>query len=258
MRSHGGARGGSLLAPLRGAVVGPCLCAVLCLTLCALTGARAAAAAEPAVKATAASAAPSLSRTVREVPFAPFDAGTPRPVKRQGVDGKSRRSHPMVGVADKVPGEGPPPPPLRIDADVPEVAVANPNTVGSSLSSNPLWLHALLYQNVITRFDGPRCQHLPTCSRFASQAVAKHGVLGIVMGLDRLIQPSRSSALRQLPEVEAFGSMRTFDPVENYEFWRPERFTGFPALTAEEPLVLAPLSPPVVISQAPVESNASP
>lgn len=245
MRSRG-ALGGALLCVLTGALV------------CALTGARAAEAAEPAAPTTTAGPSPSAARTARKTPFGPFDAGSARPVKRQGVDGKSRRAHPMVGVADKVPGEGPPPPPLRIDADVPEVAVANPNTVGSSLSSNPLWLHALLYQNVITRFDGPRCQHLPTCSRFASQAVARHGVLGIVMGLDRLIQPSRSSALRQLPEVEAFGSVRTFDPVENYEFWRPERFTGFPALTAEEPLVLPPLSSPIVLSQAPVESNASP
>lgn len=174
--------------------------------------------------------------------FAPFDAGAARDVVRQGVKGKARRAYPNVGEAAKVPGEGPPPPPLRADPDLPEAAIAAPNTVGAGLSSNPLYLAALVYQHGLTRLDGPRCGHLPTCSRFASQAVARHGALGILMGLDRLIQPNESSALRKLPEVEGFGPVRGFDPVENYEFWKGERFTGFPAPTSEQPLLLPPLA----------------
>ena len=179
--------------------------------------------------------------------FGPFDGGAPRPVARQGQKGAPRKAHPMVGEAAKVPGEGAPPPPLRLDPDVAETALVKPNAIGSGLSSNPLYLAALIYANVITRLDGPRCQHLPTCSRFASQAVARDGVVGILMGLDRLIQPGESSAVRRLPEVEGYGGMRFFDPLENYEWWHPERFTGLPPATAEEPLALS--AAPTAVAQ---------
>lgn len=195
-------------------------------------------------------------------PFGPWDAGEARPVTRQGVKGKERRAHPAAGTPAKVPGDGPAPPPLRLDPYIPELALESPNAIGGvgGLSSNPLWLAALTYQNLLTRLDGPRCQHLPTCSRFASQAVARHGAVGILMGLDRLIRPTESSALRHLPEVEGWGGVRGFDPVENYEFWKTERFTGLPVPTAEEPLLLPPLptTPPALpaASAAPASSTS--
>jgi hypothetical protein len=174
--------------------------------------------------------------------FGPWDAGDKRDVVRQGTKGKARRPHPAVGANDKVPGDGPPAPALRVDPYIPETALDAPNVVGASLSSNPLVLAALVYANFLTKVDGPRCQHLPTCSRFASQAVARHGALGILMGLDRVIQPPESSSLRTLPEIHAFGGVRHYDPLENYEIWKGERFTGFPPATAEQPLVLPALT----------------
>jgi putative component of membrane protein insertase Oxa1/YidC/SpoIIIJ protein YidD len=184
--------------------------------------------------------------------FAPFDAGAERAVLRQGKKGTARRAHPSVGDASKVPGEGPPPPSLRLDPDLPERGAPSPNAIGAGLSANPLYLAALIYQHGITRLDGPRCAHLPTCSRFASQAVSRHGALGILMGLDRLIQPNESSALRKHPEVEGYGPVRGFDPVENYRVWESERFTGFPARTPEEPLALPPLTiPPTTTTATP-------
>jgi putative component of membrane protein insertase Oxa1/YidC/SpoIIIJ protein YidD len=176
--------------------------------------------------------------------FGPWDAGTSRAVSRQGTKGKARRAHPFTGTADKVPGEGPPPPPLHMDPDVPETALDSANVIGAALSSNPLFLAALIYANFLTKVDGPRCQHMPTCSRFANQAVAKHGLLGILMGLDRVIAPGASSALRMLPEVHVGGQTRHYDPVDNYEIWKSERFTGFPPATPEEPLALPALTPP--------------
>ncbi|OGQ12287.1 MAG: hypothetical protein A2138_00050 [Deltaproteobacteria bacterium RBG_16_71_12] len=173
--------------------------------------------------------------------FSPFDGGDVRDVVRQGQKGKKRAAHPMVGDAAKVPGEGPPPPPLRTSPDIPEAALVSPNAVGAGLSASPLFLFSLGYQHVFTKLDGPRCAHLPTCSRFGSQAVARHGALGILMTLDRLIQPNDSSAIRHLPEVEGYGMVRVFDPLEDYELWKPERFTGFLLPAAEVPLVLPPL-----------------
>ncbi len=170
------------------------------------------------------------------IPFGPFDAGSARAVDRQGIRGLARRTHPLVGDKDHIPGGGPPRSALRNDPDLPELATTTPNAA-PGLSANPLYFASLIYSNFLTRMDGPRCQHLPTCSRFASQAVARHGVLGIALGLDRLLQPATSSAVRNLPDVEFGESLRHFDPLENYEFWVPGRFTGFPPPTAEGSLV---------------------
>jgi hypothetical protein len=176
--------------------------------------------------------------------FGPFDAGAKRSVHRQGKKGTDRAAHPFVGHVGKIPAEGPLPAPLRRDPDLPEMNLAAANRVGGSLSSNPLYLFALTYRHFITKMDGARCHHYPTCSRFANQAVAKHGLLGIPMGLDRLLQTGESSALRWLPEVEVLGSRRFFDPLENYEFWKPSAFSAFPDPVPEEGLALPPLPSP--------------
>lgn len=175
------------------------------------------------------------------LPFGPFESGATRPVTRQGAAGKARHPHPVVGAVGHIPGAGPPPPALRTDPYLPELATSSPNAA-PGLSSNPLNLAALFYANFLTRTDGPRCQHLPTCSRFASQAVAKHGVLGIPLGLDRVIQPPQSSSLRPLPDVVYGEMVRHWDPLENYEFWKPENFTGLPPLVPEEPLTFTPVA----------------
>ncbi len=186
------------------------------------------------------------ARAEDKQPFGPFDAGAVRDVVRQGQKGKARHAHPAVGDAAKVPGEGPPPPPLRMDPDIPELALdkgpgRGPNVVGPGLSSSPLYLASLGYANLITKIDGPRCTHLPTCSRFGAQAVARHGLLGIVMTLDRVIAPSESTPIRRFPEVEGWGGTRVYDPITNYEFWHAERFTGLPPHADEQPLELPPL-----------------
>ncbi len=182
------------------------------------------------------------TRAARAKAFGPWDAGNKRAVTRQGREGRKRSAHMFVGDPAKVPGEGPAAPPLRRDVDVPETALEHPNRIGPSLSSNPLWLASLFYSNFLTRVDGPRCHHYPTCSRFASQAVAKHKLMGLFLGLDRILQPPVSSALRGLPTVNTSGQSRSFDPLENYEFWKTEQFTGFPPLVDEQPLELE--SPP--------------
>lgn len=218
-----------------------------------------AARAEPPTSSQESAASTSVARGAADAPvaFGPFDAGASRGVRRQGAVGRRRPAHPVVGAPAHVPGNGPPPPPLPRPIDIPELALEQPNALrGSGLSSSPLWLAALTYQHLLTRLDGPRCQHLPTCSRFAAQAVARHGLVGFWMGLDRLIQPTESSAIRRLPEVEGWGGLRGFDPVENYEFWVAERFSGLPAPVPEEPLELAPLRAPLATAPAASEAPA--
>jgi hypothetical protein len=173
--------------------------------------------------------------------FGPFDAGSVRAVDRQGTRGTPRRAHPVVGDVDHIPGGGTPRPKLRRDPDVPEAALSGANST-PGITSNPLYLASLFYSNFLTRTDGPRCQHLPTCSRFASQAVGRHGLIGISLGLDRLLQGGTSSAVRNLPDIEFGDGLRHYDPVDNYEFWVTARFTGFPTPTPEAavPVAAAP------------------
>lgn len=77
------------------------------------------------------------------------------------------------------------------------------------------------YSGYLTRIDGARCEHRPTCSRYGFQAIKRHGyVLGAWMTVDRLLRPPRSSVLRDMPiyKVEE-GRRYYYDPIENNDFW---------------------------------------
>ena len=168
--------------------------------------------------------------------FGPWDAGAKKSLSRQGKKSKAKARHPMVGDAAKVPASGPPLPSVRLDPDVPEGLRSRANRKASSLSANPLYLASLFYRNFLTKVDGPRCQHLPTCSRLANQAVSRHGVVGILIGLDRIIQDDASSVLRALPLIRFGQGQRVFDPLDNYEFWTPS-FRAFSQKVDEKGLV---------------------
>jgi len=78
-----------------------------------------------------------------------------------------------------------------------------------------------VYAKTITRVDGPRCEHHPTCSRYAVDAIHKHGyVVGSMLTIDRIIRGSHSSVLRDLP-IWTVEDGRTYfdDPVENNDFF---------------------------------------
>ncbi len=77
------------------------------------------------------------------------------------------------------------------------------------------------YRNYLTKIDGARCEHRPTCSHYAYLAFKKHGyVIGSMMTIDRLLRSRRSSTLRELEiyKVED-GARYHYDPVENNDFY---------------------------------------
>lgn len=78
-----------------------------------------------------------------------------------------------------------------------------------------------IYSRYITRVDGARCEHRPTCSRYAVDAIKKHGyVLGSLLTIDRLLRAERSSTLRDLPIDKVEDGRHYFaDPVENNDFF---------------------------------------
>ncbi|MBU1208015.1 MAG: membrane protein insertion efficiency factor YidD [Proteobacteria bacterium] len=74
------------------------------------------------------------------------------------------------------------------------------------------------FQTYISPVDGDRCPSYPTCSHYAFQAVRKHGALvGMVMGFGRLIH--ESDEIQRAPMIWINNSYRSYDPVENNDFW---------------------------------------
>jgi membrane protein insertion efficiency factor YidD len=95
-------------------------------------------------------------------------------------------------------------------------------TVGHStppLSSSFLGTAHGVYRDILSPVDGPRCAHRPTCSRYAWQALAQHGWLGIWLTYDRLLRDARSSSVRLLPVRLEEGRLVYLDPLTESTFW---------------------------------------
>jgi len=81
----------------------------------------------------------------------------------------------------------------------------------------PLNIMSPIYR-AISRVDGNRCSMEPTCSRYAIEAIEKHGFLiGIIMTCDRLIH--EGNEMDYAPLVEVGDSVRYADPVRNNDYW---------------------------------------
>jgi putative component of membrane protein insertase Oxa1/YidC/SpoIIIJ protein YidD len=84
----------------------------------------------------------------------------------------------------------------------------------TSSTSPPLsiWVYREL-----ASFQGPRCQHRPSCSAYAAEAMNRHGpFLGSFIGVSRLLRGERSSAIRLL-DRDARGGL--IDPLEAATFF---------------------------------------
>lgn len=76
------------------------------------------------------------------------------------------------------------------------------------------------YSRHLTQVDGARCEHRPTCSRYAILSIRKHGLLvGSWLTVDRLMRTDHSSVLRFLPRRAFEGGTYFVDPVEANDFY---------------------------------------
>jgi len=63
----------------------------------------------------------------------------------------------------------------------------------------------------------------PSCSEFARQAIARHGlIMGWIMATDRLMRCGRDET-RLAPKIEINDRIKYFDPVDDNDFWWTEK-----------------------------------
>ncbi|MEO5347005.1 MAG: membrane protein insertion efficiency factor YidD [Magnetococcus sp. YQC-9] len=99
----------------------------------------------------------------------------------------------------------------------------HPLPVAQTVQPNPLshWLlfPLQLYSHTISRVDGDRCPSHPNCSRYAKQAIERHGpLMGLMLTVDRLIH--ERSEIDRAPRITGSdGAQRLFDPLEVNDFW---------------------------------------
>jgi len=75
-----------------------------------------------------------------------------------------------------------------------------------------------VWQRALSPVDGIHCPSEPSCSRYAAQAVRRHGpALGAFMAADRLIH--EASEGDWAPLVRTPGGYKIDDPVSNNDFW---------------------------------------
>jgi len=85
-------------------------------------------------------------------------------------------------------------------------------------AATPAAFPLVFYQQAIGRLDGRACPSYPVCSRYARQAVARHGwLLGSWLALDRLIH--ESDDLHRGPWVRDADGRRLYDPLWRNDFW---------------------------------------
>ena len=82
-----------------------------------------------------------------------------------------------------------------------------------------------LYQLTLSGFIGNTCRHLPTCSEYTYEAVARHGMWpGFWMGLFRFVRcgPGGTHGIDNVPEVLE-GRYRWYTPWRYWSVSKAER-----------------------------------
>ena len=84
---------------------------------------------------------------------------------------------------------------------------------------NPFLFPIHFFRKYISGADGDRCAMYPSCSRYALDAVEKHGVItGWIMTCDRLMRCGRDE-VKHVPAVSVGHRFLAYDPVANNDFW---------------------------------------
>ncbi len=90
---------------------------------------------------------------------------------------------------------------------------------GDSLAALPSKWIVKFYRAQIGPAIGSRCDLLPSCSEYFSQASRSHGLLGIPIMADRFIREPSVVSAAENPVTMSDGHIRYPDPVSDHDFW---------------------------------------
>ena len=93
---------------------------------------------------------------------------------------------------------------------------------GESWSGAPARLAVAFYQRQIAPAIGSRCSLHPSCSRYATEALRKHGLLGMALVADRGVREPDVVSRRQDP-ITVNGRIRYHDPLAAHDGWMKAR-----------------------------------
>jgi len=121
--------------------------------------------------------------------------------------------HSMAMAQDFGPWSADPHHPVIIESALPAKAhQANPY-------ANIFGLAFMVWSDLLTRIDGPRCSHEPSCAAYARQAVTRHRLVpGLLMAINRLTRGAYSSAIRSLPLVLTPRGIKFLDRLPDNAF----------------------------------------
>ena len=75
------------------------------------------------------------------------------------------------------------------------------------------------FKSFISGTDGKRCDHVPSCARYAKDAVEAYGPIeGFVLACDRLMRCGGDD-MRIFPKVMIGGELYVLDPASENGFW---------------------------------------
>lgn len=85
---------------------------------------------------------------------------------------------------------------------------------------NPFLFPIQFFRQFLSGADGDRCSMVPSCSKYALDAIEKHGgITGWIMTCDRLMRCGRDE-VRHSPSIGKNHRFFIYDPIENNDFWR--------------------------------------
>lgn len=97
------------------------------------------------------------------------------------------------------------------------------------LETNPLKIvlkvPIRVYQETASKAQGSVCNFSPTCSHFMYEAIDHYGILGVIMGADRL-QRCHTCTWSYLGKYyHGIRNNRIYDPIENHNPFKHDRRT---------------------------------
>jgi hypothetical protein len=107
------------------------------------------------------------------------------------------------------------------ETNISEAAQESRNVLSPGfLISRPCQWMITFYRSQISPALGRRCSLYPSCSEYARQALAKHGILGMTIYADRAVREPDVVSQKKQPLIDD-GVLKYVDVLDDHDWWMP-------------------------------------